>query len=213
MKWTRILAVAFVPALVAGTLAFHPGLAFAETPLARLTPASAFKQAGSYKVDPMHTCIGFDIGHLGLSRVQGRFSKMSGSLQVDLTDLTKSSVKITALTNSIDTAVVPRDADLRSANFFNVEKFPELTFTSTEIRKVDAGYVAVGDLTIKGVTKSVSIPFKQYGPINDPWGNSRIGVVSDPIVIHRAEFGITADADSVSDDVNVRLSLEATLNK
>lgn len=213
MKTRLFFTLAIVPALAVGYVVFHPGVAYAETTLSKTQSATNFQQGGAYTVDPAHTFIGFDIGHLGLSRVQGRFSKLTGSLQVDLKDLTQSSVKITADINSVDTAVAPRDADLKSANFFDAEKFPELTFASTKIRKSRNGYVAVGDLTIKGVTKPVSIQFKQYGPVKDPWGNTRIGVVAEPLTIHRSQFGITYDADSISDDVTVRLSLEATQNK
>ena len=95
----------------------------------------------------------------------------------------------------------------------HAENYPELTFSSTKLKKQGNGYVAVGDLTLKGVTKPLTIHFKQFGPIKDPWGNTRTGVVAEPLVIRRADYGITFDADSISDDVNVRLSLEATQNK
>ncbi len=212
MNKKPLITLAALPILAAGYIAFHPGVAYAETPLAKLAP-TAFQDPGAYTVDPMHTCVGFDIGHLGLSRVQGRFSKLSGSLQADLKDLTKSSVEITMQADSVDTAVAPRDADLRSKNFFEVEKYPTLAFKSTKIRKHGSGYVADGDLTIRGITKTVSLPFKKYGPIQDPWGGTRIGVVADPIVVHRKDFGMTFDQETVSDDVTVRISLEATLNK
>jgi polyisoprenoid-binding protein YceI len=200
-------------ALAAAFVVFHPGRAYAETPLAKLAPQTSFPDSGTFTVDPMHTCIGFDIGHLGLSRVQGRFDKFTGSLTADSKDPSKSSVEITAQSDSVDTNVAPRDADLRSANFFDVEKFPTLTFKSTKITKRGKGFLAEGELTIKGVAKPVSIPFQAYGPIKDPWGATRIGIVAQPIVIHRQEFGMTFDLGPVSDDVTVRLSLEATLNK
>jgi polyisoprenoid-binding protein YceI len=212
MKTKPILALLVLPIAAVSYITFHPGIAYAETPLAKMT-ATSFRDTGAYTVDSAHTFLGFDIGHLGLSRVQGRFDKYVGTLQIDAKDITKSSVEITAQTASVDTNVPPRDADLRSPNFFDTDKFPELTFKSTHIRKRGSGYIAEGDLTIKGVTKSVSIPFKQYGPVKDPWGGTRIGVVAEPIVIHRSNFGMTFDADSISDDVTVRLSLEATLNK
>ena len=199
--------------LAAGYVLFHPGISFAETPLANGSAATSEPQEGNFTVDPMHTCVGFDIGHLGLSRVQGRFSKLTGSLHADAKNIEKSNVKITIDASSIDTAVAPRDADLRSANFFDVAKFPNLTFASTSLKKQKSNYIAVGDLTIKGVSKPVTIRFKLYGPVKDPWGNTRIGVVADPLVIHRSDFGMTYDADTVSDDVTIRLSLEATLDK
>jgi len=208
-----LLALVTVPALAAGYVVFHPGVAYAETPLAKRLAPTPFQEGGHFTVDPMHTFVGFDIGHLGLSRVQGRFSKLTGSLDADPKDLGKSSVNITAQIGSVDTAVAPRDADLRSDHFFDAEKYPELTFHSTSISRHGRGYTAAGDLTIKGVTKPVAIQFKQYGPIKDPWGKTRIGIVAEPLVIHRSQFGMTFDADTISDDVNVRLSLEATLDK
>jgi len=209
---TAAVTVVTLFILAAGYILFHPGVSFAETPLAQ-TPPTSFPQQGTFTVDPAHTSIGFDIGHLGLSRVQGRFDKMTGSLYADAKDIAKSNVNITIDASSIDTAVAPRDADLRSPNFFDVAKYPTLTFASTSIKKQGKGFTAVGNLTMKGVSKPVTINFKVYGPIKDPWGNTRIGVVANPLVIHRSAFGMTADANSVSDDVTVRLSLEATLNK
>lgn len=212
MKFKSVYAVLGIPAIAAGYVLFHPGIAFAATPLTILGE-SPVKESGSYSIDGWHTFAGFDIGHLGLSRVQGRLDKITGKLQFDAADISKSSVAVTMDVNSIDTNVPPRDADLRSPNFFDVQKFPLLTFKSTQVHKHGKGYVVVGDLTLKGVTKSVSIPFKQYGPMKDPWGGTRIGLVADPITIHRSDFGITYDADSISDDVAIRLSVEATLDK
>jgi len=208
-----LVTLVALPVFAAGYIVFHPGIGFAVTPLVKQLPVASLPQEGDFTVDPVHTCIGFDIGHLGISRVQGRFQKKVGTLHVDREKLSKSSVNITIDASSVDTAVTPRDADLRSPNFFDVARYPEITFASTSIRKSKGAYVAVGNLTMHGVTKPVTIRFKVYGPIKDPWGGTRIGVVSEPFVIHRSNFGMTFDADTVSDDVTVRLSLEATLNK
>ena len=213
MKHAVLVSLVALPILAAGYIAFHPGIAFAETPLAKTLPTTSFPQEGQFTVDPVHTCVGFDVGHLGLSRVQGRFSKLTGSLYANGTDVAKSTVKITIEASSVDTAVEPRDKHLRSPDFFDVAKYPEITFVSTGVRKEGDGYVAVGDLTLKGVTKPVTMRFKHYGPIKDPWGNTRIGVVAEPLVIHRTDFGMMYDTSAVSDDVTIRLSLEATLNK
>ena len=212
MKRKLLLAIVIIPVLAAGYVMFHPGVAFTATPLAEMAAAD-LPPSGNFTVDPLHTCVGFDIGHFGISRVQGRFSKLVGSLHADAKDVSKSSVKITIESASVDTAVAPRDTHLRSPDFFDAEKYPELTFASTSIVTQGNSYKAVGDLTIHGVTKPVTIRFKAYGPIKDPRGNVRIGVVSEPLVIDRSDFGITHDADTVSDDVNIRLSLEAILDK
>ncbi|MBP7276131.1 MAG: YceI family protein [Kiritimatiellae bacterium] len=212
MKRKLLLTLAVLVVLAAGYVVYHPGIAFAETPLAQKSGATSM-QKGNFTVDPGHTSIGFDIGHMGLSRVQGRFSKFTGALHADATDLSKSSVKITVDASSIDTAVAMRDEHLRAPDFFDVAKHAEITFASTSIRKEESEYVAVGDLTIKGVAKPVTIRFKHYGPIQDPWGNTRIGIVAEPVVIQRSDFGMTHGADAISDDVTIRVSLEATLDK
>ncbi len=213
MKFNRLFSLVAVPAIALGYVVYHPGVAFAKTPLSRLLSPTAFQSDTSFTVDPAHTCVGFDIGHLGLSRVQGRFDKLSGSISVKPKELAKSSVKVVIQTDSVDTNVGPRDADLKSANFFEVATYPEMTFESTSIKRKGSGYIAEGKLTLKGVTKSVSIPFKQYGPIKDPWGNNRIGILADPITIHRSDYGMNFDADTVSNDVVVHISLEATEDK
>ena len=132
---------------------------------------------------------------------------------MDTKDITKDAVQITIQTDSVDTNVAPRDADLRSANFFDVTKYPEMTFKSTSIRAKGNSYIAEGNLTLRGFSKPVTISFKQYGPIKDPWGGTRVGIVAEPLTIHRSDFGMTYDADSVSNDVVVRISLEATQDK
>ena len=213
MKRKAALALLAIPVAFAAYVAFHPGVAFAESPLAKTLTPSGFAQAGNYTADPAHTSIGFDIEHLGLSHVQGRFDKVAGTLHADPNNMDASSVTITIQTDSIDTAVAPRDADLRSPNFFDAAKNAEITFKSTRISKRGKGYLAEGRLTMHGVTKEVSIPFNQYGPITDPWKGTRIGIVADPVVINREDFGMNADVPMVGSKVNVRISLEATLDK
>lgn len=216
MKRKLALLVLAVPAAFGAVVAFHPGVAFAETPLAKL-PVKAL-QAGNYSVDPMHTSVGFDVGHMGLSRVQGRFTEVSGKLVVDPKGADKSSITFRIGTDSVDTAVAPRNAHLKTKDFFDVATYPDITFASTKIAKKGKGYVATGLLTMHGVTKEIQIPFKAYGPLVGE-RDTRVGVVSEPIVLHRLEYGIPYNQKlpdgtlAVSDDVNVRLSLEATLDK
>jgi polyisoprenoid-binding protein YceI len=212
MKYKLLVTLVTIPVLAAGYILFHPGVGFTVTALAQTGAAADSRTEGDFTVDPAHTCVGFDVGHLGISRVQGRFNKLSGSIHADSKRVSNSNVMITIDASSIDTAVPPRDADLRSANFFDVAKYPEITFSSTSMRKHGKGYIADGNLTMHGVTKPVSIRFMVYGPIKDPRGKVRIGMVSEPLTIQRSDYGITNDASSVSDDVRIRLSLEATLN-
>ncbi len=218
MKTKVAFAALAIPAAFAGYVAFHPGVAAAQSPLESLEPTE-FRQSGSYSIDAFHTSVGFEIGHLGLSKVQGRFNKNAGKLQVDASDPTKSSIEVTIAVDSVDTAVAPRDTHLRTADFFEVAKYPSITFKSTKIRKVEKGYVMDGDLTIKGVSKNVAIPFQVFGPVADANGGSRLGVIAEPITIKRLDFGVGSDqklpngASSLSDEVAIRLSLEATLDK
>jgi polyisoprenoid-binding protein YceI len=171
--------------------------------------------AGDYKIDPMHSIIGFAIRHLEINWVEGRFKDFTGTIRYDDADITKSSVEFTAKVESIDTGVEPRDKHLRTADFFEVEKYPEMTFKSTRVeRKGKMGGVLYGDFTLKGVTKQVSLPFTLTGAIKDPWGNTRFGV-NAKTVINRRDFGITwgkpldGGGLDVGNEVTINLQLEA----
>ena len=207
-------------AAVAGAMLLNPGPAFpAPRLLGTATVRATLPVAGSYTIDPMHTSIGFEIQHMGLSKVQGRFDDKSGKIVADPADLSKSSVSFTAQVVSIDTNVAPRDADLKSDAFFDAAKYPTLTFQSTAIRKTKTGYVADGTLTIKDKSHPVSIPFHYVGPVQDPFGGTRLGLLMDPVTISRAAYGITWDhkmpdgSPQLADEVTVHLSAEATKDK
>jgi polyisoprenoid-binding protein YceI len=224
MKATKLSLTLLPVALVGGLaayVAFHPGVAYAEPRLAAGSPAP-FTQAATYTIDPLHTSISFEITHLGLAQVHGRFNKFSGKIREDAKQLGNSGVEFTIQVDSVDTAIPARDAHLRNADFFDVAKYPEITFKSTKIAKVRNGYVATGDLTMHGKTKSIRIPFKHYGPHTlKGMGDqpTRIGIVAEPITIKRSDFGLGSTKPlpdgtvGVSDEVLVRLSLEATLDK
>jgi polyisoprenoid-binding protein YceI len=201
-------------------VAFHPGVAFSEPRMAagKTTP---FAQTANYTIDPQHTSIYFEITHMGISRIHGRFDKFSGKIHEDATDLTKSSVEFTAQIDSVNTAVAQRDDHLRSKDFFEATKFPEMTFKSTKIGATKEGYLLTGDLTIKGKTKSISIPFKHYGPKTLTVGDksTRVGVIAEPVTLKRSDFGVGGPfllpdgTPGVSDDLTVRISLEGILDK
>lgn len=215
------LVLATIPAIVGGVIVFHPGVAFAQSELSQDLKPTTFALPGTFTTDPMHTSVGFDIGHMGISRVQGRFDDVTGKIEIDPQNIDKNSVQITIKTNSVDTAVAPRDEDLRSKNYFDVEQFPEITFKSTSVKPKGTGYVVDGDLTIHGVTKQVTIPFKKFGPIADMAspGGLRVGFVADPIVINRLDYKVGSDAKlptgdyALSPEVNIRISVEATQPK
>jgi len=152
---------------------------------------------------------------MGISNVQGEFTKITGTVQLDEADITKSAVSATIDVNSVDTRVADRDNDLRSANFLEVAKFPTMTFQSKKIvRSTDGKLKMTGDLTIHGVTHEVT--FDVDGPtpeIKDPWGNTRHGV-SATTKINRKDYGLiwnkalgTGEA-VVGDTVSITLDIE-----
>lgn len=168
---------------------------------------------GDYRIDPSHSVIGFSIRHFELSLVRGRFKDFTGTIHYDA-DATKSSVEFTAKVESIDTGVTGRDNHLRTADFFDVAKFPEITFKSTKVEKKGNGYLVHGDFTLKGVTKQISFPFNISGAIKDNRGNMRFGVAAET-KINRRDYGITWGAKmpngglNVGDEVVIELQLEA----
>lgn len=209
------LIVASIPLAAGAYITFHPGVAWAQDPEPASVSLAKFQLPGTFKIDPMHTSVGFDIGHFGLSRVQGRFNEMSGSITIDPQNLEKNAVEVVIKTQSVDTAVTPRDNHLRTADFFDAAKFPEIRFKSTSVTPKGTGYVLEGNLTIKDVTKKVSIPFKHFGPLPEQDGGLRVGFVSEPLTINRLDYGVGADqklpngASAISNDVVIRLSVEA----
>lgn len=170
--------------------------------------------AGDYRMDVAHSTIGFSIRHNELALVSGRFKDFSGTIKYDDKDLTKSSVEFSAKVTSIDTGVEARDRHLRTADFFEVEKFPEMTFKSTRVERKGKSYILHGDLTLKGVTKPVALPFTLTGAIKDGRGNTRIGIAAQTR-IDRRDFGITwgsalpGGGFSVGHEVLIDLQLQA----
>jgi len=170
---------------------------------------------GDYGIDPAHSIIGFAIRHLEINWVEGRFKDFTGAIHFDEKDVTKSSVEFTAKVESIDTGVEPRNKHLKTADFFDVEKYPEMGFKSTSVdRKGSGGYILKGDLTLKGVTKQVALPFTITGAVNDPWGNIRFGIEAHT-KINRRDFGLNygnalpSGGFDVGNEVTINLQLEA----
>jgi polyisoprenoid-binding protein YceI len=166
----------------------------------------------TWQIDPAHSNAQFTVRHLGISNVQGQFTKVAGTVQLNEQDVTKSSVTATVEMASVDTRDGGRDGDLKSANFFDVAKFPTMTFTSKSISKAADGKVSMtGDLVLHGVTKEIT--FSVDGPtdaIKDPWGNTRRGA-SATAKIHRSDFGITKYPSTVvGEDINITLDVEIT---
>ncbi len=168
----------------------------------------------TYGFDPAHTSINFAVQHLVINTIRGRFKEFTGSIALDEKDVANSSVEFTAKTASISTDVEPRDNDLRSPNFLDAAKFPELTFKSSKVEKHGKGFICHGTFTLHGVSKEIAIPFTLSGPITDPWGNHRIGVTAS-ISINRQDYGVAYDKKlpdgglAVGNEVQIDLNIEA----
>jgi polyisoprenoid-binding protein YceI len=159
-----------------------------------ITPATLTDLSGTYVLDPAHTRIGFVARHAMVTKVRGQFNDFEGSGVVDASDFTKSTVTVTIQAASIDTRNEQRDGHLRSNDFLAIEQFPEITFDSTAVRRTgDTTFELAGDLTIKGVTNSVTIPFEFEGAATDPFGNLRVGFEGS-VTINRKDYGITWNA-------------------
>ena len=180
--------------------------------LSLLSPLAA-RATETFEIDTGHSHIGFGVRHMAVSTVRGSFPEFSGSAQVDLENLKNSSVEVTIAAASVDTSHEGRDKDLRDEAFFDVENHPEITFRSTAVERRGEKLVVVGDLTIKGVTKSVRMPVEIAGPIEDPWGNTRLGV-SGTLTIDRTDFGLNynrlleAGGLVVGKDVTIEIDIE-----
>ena len=165
--------------------------------------------------DLTHSSINFHVRHLMVSKVHGRFTAWSGALELDDEDLTRSRIDVTIDAASIDTKEDKRDAHLRSPDFLEVEKFPTITFKSTQITKRgEEDYEVAGDLTIHGVTRPVTLQVEGGGRVTDPWGGTRTGF-SAKTSISRKDFGLTwnmaleAGGFLVGDKLEINLEIEA----
>jgi polyisoprenoid-binding protein YceI len=149
---------------------------------------------GNYTLDLAHTRIGFSARHAMVTKVRGAFNDFEGHAHLDATDPTKSTAVITIAAKSIDTRNEQRDAHLRSNDFMDLDNYPEITFTSTAVSpKGNDVYTVTGDLTIRGVTKPVSIDFEFTGTAVDPFGNVRVGFEGST-VINRKDWGVNWNA-------------------
>ncbi len=177
--------------------------------------ASTSLAGEKYQIDPTHSHIGFTVRHMLITKVSGKFKEFSGTIDYDEKDITKSSVLVTIKTASIDTESERRDNHLRSADFFDAENFPEITFASKKIEKRGDGYVAVGDLTMRGVTKEIALPFTILGSVKDQRSGTRIGIEASA-ALNRFDFGVKWDRKLdngglvVSEQVELILAVGAT---
>ncbi len=169
----------------------------------------------TWRIDPVHSTAQFKVKHLMISNVKGEFTSIKGNLQLDSSDVTKSSVEVTIDANSINTRDPQRDTHLKSADFLDVEKFPSITFKSSSVSKKASGEFALeGDLTIHGVARKVTLNVEApSAPQKDPWGGTRIGIEATTR-INRKDFGLNWNAALetggfvVGDEVTITLDVE-----
>lgn len=175
----------------------------------------AHADSAEWKLDLSHSSVGFSVPHLVVSSVDGRFKEATAKIDLDDADLTKSRVSVDIDAASIDTGDQKRDDHLRSPDFFDVKKFPKVTFKSTKIAKAGQGYKLTGDLTIRDVTKSVTLDATLSAPVKTPWGNqARAAKVTGKL--KRGDFGLKwnkaleAGGVVVGDEVTLNVKAEVT---
>jgi polyisoprenoid-binding protein YceI len=179
-----------------------------------------FALATTWNIDPDHSSVGFKVRHLMVSNVKGTFDKHTGVVDINDKDITKSKVTVTIDTASVNTNVQKRDEHLRSGDFFDVEKFPTMTFVSKKVAKAGKGKLAVtGDLTLHGITKEVVLSVE--GPSKeskDPWGNIRSGAAATA-KINRKDFGLVwnkaleTGGVAVGEEITINLEIEMIKGK
>lgn len=164
--------------------------------------------ADTYKVDPVHSSIVFQIGHLQISSVYGRFNGASGTVEYDPAAPEKAKFDVQVETRNVDTNVPQRDNDLRSANFFDAERYPTIQFKSTSVKPAGDKILEVtGDMTLHGVTRSITVPVQYGGVANNPRMGVRSGFATE-FTIKRSDFGMDKMIPMVGDEVKMMVQLE-----
>jgi len=183
----------------------------ALTAVALATPAWA--EVHTFQIDPDHTTVGFNVRHM-FTNLHGQFNSFNGTFQLDPKTGAVSAAKAVIETASVDTDHEKRDGHLKSEDFFNVEKFPAMTFTGKVFKQVDGGTEITGDFTLLGVTKPLTLKAKFLGAGADPWGNTRAGLTATGR-IDRKDFGMdfnkVLDTGGllIGDEVDITLEVEA----
>ena len=182
------------------------------------TAAGLEQLTGDYTIDPSHTRIGFVARHAMVTKVRGQFNEFEGTIHVDGTNPANSSGQVTIVAKSIDTRNADRDAHLRSNDFFAMDEYPEISFAATSVEPIGGNeYRVTGDLTIKGVTRPVTIDFEHTGSATDPFGNQRIGFEGS-VQVNRKDWGVNWNAALeaggvlVSEKATLELDISAIKN-
>lgn len=220
MKLNRFAKVLFVFAFVFTSVIYY-STASAEnqsfTERFSIEPV-AQDMSGTYNFDKAHSVIGFRIKHMGLIEIPGYFRDFTGTIVYNEKDVKNSSVNFTAKMTSVDTGVAPRDNHLRSADFFEAEKYPEMTFKSTKVEKKGKNLMITGDFTMKGVTKQITFPFQLAGFATDAKGTTKMGVTADTM-LNRRDYNVNYGGNlpngtaTLADNVNIGLQIEAVKAK
>jgi polyisoprenoid-binding protein YceI len=185
--------------------------------IALLASLSALAQTSTWNIDPAHSTAQFTVRHLAISNVTGNFTKVTGSVVLNEKDTTQSQVSASIDVSSVDTRVEARNKDLKSPNFFDVEKYPTIEFKSKRIASGGGKLQVIGDLTIHGTTREVTLDVDGPTPeLSDPWGNSRRGI-SATTTINRRDFNLTYNnllktGEAVVGD-NVKIQIDAEMVK
>jgi polyisoprenoid-binding protein YceI len=190
---------------------------FTISAIVLLASLSALAQTSTWNIDPAHSTAQFTVRHLGISNVTGSFTKVAGSVVLNEKDIAQSQVSASIDVSSVDTRVEARDKDLRSPNFFDVEKYPTIEFKSKRVVSSGGKLQVIGDLTIHGTTHEVRLDVD--GPsaeLTDPWGNSRRGI-SATTTINRKDFSLVYNnllktGEAVIGD-NVKIQIDAEIVK
>ena len=176
--------------------------------------APAMVQGATFEVDTAHTTIGFSIRHMVINNVQGAFREFQGAIEYNEQDPASLSIKGSIKAASVDTGIAARDEHLRSGDFFDVTKYPEITFESTRVSHRDGQLILIGNFTLHGVTQEIRLPLTIAGPITDPQGNVRIGLETS-LVLNRKDYGmnwskvIDNGGLVVGDEVTIQINAEA----
>jgi polyisoprenoid-binding protein YceI len=182
------------------------------------TPSVAVENiSGDYTLDPSHTRIGFSARHAMVTKVRGNFDQFEGSAHVDTANPASSSVTVTIDAASVTTGNEQRDGHLKTPDFFDIANYPQITFVSTDVEGDGGEWAITGDLTINGVTKSVTIPFEETGSAKDPFGNTRVGFEGE-VTIDRTDWNLSFNAALetggvlVSEKVKLEFDISAIAN-
>lgn len=163
----------------------------------------------TYQVDPAHSTVGFKIRHL-ISKVPGTFAIKEGKVRIDLKDIAKSSVEVTLDAGSVSTGVAARDGHLKGADFFDVAKYPTITFRSTEVKEVAKGQLQVtGQLTLHGVTRTLTVPVTNLGTAAGMKPGSVVAGFEGAFRVNRSDYGMKFMVGPLGDEVEITLNIEA----